>query len=324
MKVTDNSVSWVMHKQTPGWALDWQEWEHVDIRGLFVENSTDRCTTAIRDPRKRISIFFYSHCYKQYPAAKTNIQLSWCIYRFSILFLMWRRWHLCSHLRSVLLVDTFESLQGETSSHADIPADTGAQGISRIPFNDKPWFKKGKRRTGLTMETSLTDWRRRGLMYSQELQDFLFSQLYAKWLLLSKHGRLLCNAAAHMSHAAAGTCCCLRSIVSLIPELLHSQSLSRESCWATKRLNQLESLFLKDGTEQLLCLELACNNFVYIDKMSTAVSGASFYVFFFQQCRRNMQMHNADELLLAWPGCETNSTVYVRGDAKKTWWSWFW
>lgn len=87
------------HQRTFCWKLYWQ-----------VHNCKE-------GPQKNnLYIFLNSHCYKQCPAAETNIQLSWCIFRFSILFLMWRRWHLCSHLRSVLLVDTFESLKGKQAA----------------------------------------------------------------------------------------------------------------------------------------------------------------------------------------------------------------
>lgn len=135
------------------------EWEHVDIRGSFVRNSTDTCTrnTWKLDP------------FLSFQNGTNNIQLrsqlsSWCIYRFGVLFLMWRIWHLCSHLHIVQCAFSGHSRvpAGETSRLAVIPADTRAQGISHIPFNDKLWYKNRKNSQGSQMETSLTDGSRGG------------------------------------------------------------------------------------------------------------------------------------------------------------------
>lgn len=127
---------------------------------------------------------------------------------------MWRRWHLCSHLRSVLLVDTFESPEGETSSRAVIPEDTGAQGISCIPFNDKLQFKKRKDTHEAHNGDQFNRRWQRPLMYSRELEHFLFSMIVTAWKASLVHS------GPHVSHSSrhAATLC---SIISLIPELLH-------------------------------------------------------------------------------------------------------
>lgn len=184
------------HQRTFCWKLDWQ-----------VHNCN-------QGPQKKNLYFFKnSHCYKQCPAAKTHIQLSWCIFRFSILFLMWRRWHLCSHLRSVLLVDTFESLKGETSSHAVIPADTGAQGISRIPFNDKLRFKKGN---GDQFNSLTEHWcinrSCNTFFFSNSMQNDCCFQSIDGFFVTQRPTCLT----QRQAHAAL-----LHSVISLLSELLH-------------------------------------------------------------------------------------------------------
>lgn len=142
-----------------------------------------------------------------------NIQLrsqlsSWCIYRFGVLFLMWRMWHLCSHLHIVHCAFSGHSRvpSGETSRLAVIPADTRAQGISHIPFNDKLWYKNRKTSQGSQMETSLTDgskgdWCIR-MSYSSLFLNYTWN---VNCYFESKEGFFV--TAAHMSDAAAGTCC---------------------------------------------------------------------------------------------------------------------
>lgn len=172
------------------------------------------------------------------------------------------------------------------------------------------------------METSLTDWRRRALMYSQELQHFLFS-IICKMIATFK-AWLLCNAAAHMSHAAAGTCC--PSPQRHLPRLWTS-TLAKSflgELLSYKETEPVRILLSKRWRPAASLPAARSNNLVYIDKMSTAVSGESFYVFFFNSaeeiCRCIMQMN------CFWPGrtvTQTQLRTYM-GDAKKTWWSWFW
>lgn len=143
-----------------------------------------------------VFLFFFSEWHKKKKLPTASQLPSWCIYRLRILFLMWRMWHICSHLHSVQCAFSGHSRvpAGETSSLAVIPADTRAQGISHIPFKDTLWYKNG----GIVQGSQ---WRPVKLTAAEVSDVFTwvttFSQLYVEWLLLWKHAWLLCNSGPH-------------------------------------------------------------------------------------------------------------------------------
>lgn len=155
--------SCMMYEATSGYALLWQarrEWEHTDIRSIAA-NSTDCSTNVPGNTGERIFFFFFlffpihngrtiSSCEVSYLSDVFigSASFSWCAEGGIFA-------HTCVGF-SVLLVDTVESPQGETSSRAVIPAETRGSATSHLMIScDKK--KRSKDCVGLTMEASLTD-----------------------------------------------------------------------------------------------------------------------------------------------------------------------
>lgn len=230
------SVSSVMHTATQAKLLFWRvEWVRTcwhQRRFLFETRLT---VASYQEPLKMdlFFLFFFSEWHKK----NTQQQVSYPAGVFigsEFFFLMWRMWHICSHLHSVQCAFSGHSRvpAGETSSLAAIPADTRARGISHIPFKDTRWYKNGRIVQG-------SQWRPVYLT-AAEVSDvftwvttlFFFSNYTCNDCYFeSMHGFFA--TAAHMTDAVEATCC-LFGVNSLNPELLCWSSLSWDTCWDTK------------------------------------------------------------------------------------------
>ena len=170
----------------------------------FVQNSTDSCTR--QEHPKMNSFFLFSFFFWN---AINNIQLwsqlsSWCIYRFGFLFLMWRERHLCSHLPSV---------QCAVSGQTWVP--TGETSILLFQQTPEPRESAASHlMTSCGMKTQrlhrthngdqFNRWQHRGWCIHISYNSLFFICAWNDCYFKNIDGFAT---AAHLSDAAADTCC---------------------------------------------------------------------------------------------------------------------